>query len=243
MSKPIFEVYAPKDGVTIDDYANARLSDFEMVYSKKMESEDSLDSMLLLFNLEKSNDTRSKSLARTEIVTAINQNGHLDTYYCDEHGFINLPDFTKDKDIDLKSTHLKIEGLAGTWRAIDKEEIEGHSYFLLENEQYGDDVANILVDSSGNVFANALREGVSLAIINQVKEMMRPFDGNDPNKNYLKSIEEVDEDGSYSQIDGVLNSSPKGAKQERQSLIAKLHEYDALIHSTHDKQEELERTL
>lgn len=243
MSKRTFEVYAPKDGVSITDYSNARIADFEMIYTEKMNSDDGLESMLMLFNLNKSNDTRSKSLVRTDIVAVINQNGHKDTYYCDDHGYINLPDFTKDKDIDLNSTHLKIEGQAGTWRAIDREEIEGHSYFLLENEQYGDDVANVLVDSSGNVFANALREGISLAVINQVKEMMKPFNGNDPSKNYLKSIEEVDEDGSYSQIDGVLNSSPKGAKQERQSLIAKLHEYDALIHSKAIKQEELERTL
>lgn len=237
MSKREFEVYTPKEGVAIATPSDARIYNYEKIYSKKMNTDDTLESVLLLYNLNNSSDMRSKSLALTDVV-AINDNGHIQAYSIDSTGFLNLPDFTKDKDIDLTSTSIEIEGYGGTWRAIDKHEIEGNSYYLLENEKWGDDVANILVDSSGQVFADGLREGVSLAVINQIKEMMRPFDAKDPTMNYLKSIEEIDEDGSYSQIDGILNSAPKGAKQTRQSLIAKLHEYSDLVHQDDNKKAE-----
>ena len=61
--------------------------------------------------------------------------------------------------INEKSTGIKIEGHHGTWYVIDKAQNENGPVFLLEHEQYGDEAACLIVDSSGLILASDVYNG------------------------------------------------------------------------------------
>jgi|GEM_PF-6821837 len=228
MTNRQFEIYYPVDDENVTDSENARISDYKMVYSKKMADDDTIESVLLLLDLKKPANLREKSLAIGDVIL-IKEDEKVEAFYCDTSGFINLPDFTKKKDIDLKSTSLEIDGMSGTWRALDKAESEGKSYFLLENEQHPDDVAYIMVDNTGKLLNDNILDGQFLQAVEAIKADEAGFDAKDPRKNYLRSIEEGEE-GSYSQIDGVISVTPS-QKFKSNSLLGKLHEYQEILHS------------
>ena len=51
----------------------------------------------------------------------------------------------------MRIDNQKIEGYSGRWYSIDSGIIQGQEYFLLESEEWGDDVPCLIVDSSLNV--------------------------------------------------------------------------------------------
>lgn len=54
----------------------------------------------------------------------------------------------------------KIDGYIGTWYSIDSEIIQGEEYFLLESEEFGDDIPCIIVDSSLKVVLDDVCNGL-----------------------------------------------------------------------------------
>lgn len=44
----------------------------------------------------------------------------------------------------------KIEGYANTWSAFAEEQYQGKRYFLLENDEYGDETSYLLYDVAAN---------------------------------------------------------------------------------------------
>ena len=48
----------------------------------------------------------------------------------------------------MKIDRQKIEGYSGKWNSIDSEIIEGEEYFLLESEEFGDDIPCIIVNKN-----------------------------------------------------------------------------------------------
>lgn len=54
----------------------------------------------------------------------------------------------------------KIDGYIGTWYSIDSEIIQGEEYFLLESEEFGDDVPCIVVDSNLKVVLDDVCNGL-----------------------------------------------------------------------------------
>lgn len=53
--------------------------------------------------------------------------------------------------ITKSSENIKIKGYKGTWYVIDMSYYWGNKVFLLESEQYGDEVSAIIVSESGKV--------------------------------------------------------------------------------------------
>lgn len=54
----------------------------------------------------------------------------------------------------------KIEGYVGLWYSIDSEIIEGEAYYLLESEEFGDDIPCIIVDSDLSVVFEDVYNGL-----------------------------------------------------------------------------------
>ena len=54
----------------------------------------------------------------------------------------------------------KIEGYVGLWYSIDSEFINGEEYFLLESEEFGDDIPCIIVDSNLKVVLDDVCNGL-----------------------------------------------------------------------------------
>jgi hypothetical protein len=64
----------------------------------------------------------------------------------------------------------------GTWHPIEQQEIDGKNYFLLEHDTYGQDVAAVIVDSSGVLYAQDVYHGFSEEIVNLIQMEMAPVE-------------------------------------------------------------------
>lgn len=71
--------------------------------------------------------------------------------------------------IGKNSENIKIKGYKGTWYVIDMSYYWGNKLFLLESEQYGDEVASLIVSESGKVVLNDVWNGW-----NDFMEVARP---------------------------------------------------------------------
>ena len=60
----------------------------------------------------------------------------------------------------MRIDNQKIEGYSGTWYSIDSEFINGEEYFLLESEEFGDDIPCVIVDSNLKVVLDDVCNGL-----------------------------------------------------------------------------------
>lgn len=89
-------------------------------------------------------------------VENIEENGALNLSYrpfAQPDDFEHYTDVTSEKTnsdvINKDSDNITVEGHTGTWYVIDTAEVDGQELFLLENEEYGDETANVIVDENG----------------------------------------------------------------------------------------------
>ena len=68
----------------------------------------------------------------------------------------------------------KIEGKDGTWEVIDYLLIEGKNYFLMEHEQYGKDVAYVVLDQNGNVLVDGTYNGFDDVVKQKILDSLHP---------------------------------------------------------------------
>ena len=67
--------------------------------------------------------------------------------------------------------NIKIPGYRGTWYEIDKKEVNGKTYYLLEHEYYGDETAHLFVEKVGSTFKVLDDESYDMSI----DELIRDF--------------------------------------------------------------------
>ena len=85
---------------------------------------------------------------------------------------INKKDKVRDSKIkDYGLENIKIPGYRGTWYEIDKKEVKGKTYYLLEHEYYGDETAHLFVEKVGSTFKVLDDESYDLSI----NELIRDF--------------------------------------------------------------------
>jgi len=58
-----------------------------------------------------------------------------------------------------KLENIGIRGYKGTWYVIDTQIVIGSRYYLLENEQYGDEVPCIIIDERYNIILDEVQNG------------------------------------------------------------------------------------
>ena len=167
-----------------------------------------------------------------------NYKGHADT-------FIEIPDFMKvtsseSGGLTKDTVGYEIEGKDGTWEVIDYLLVEGKNYFLMEHEQYGKDVAYVVLDQKGNVLVDSTYNGFDDVVKQKILDSLHPpvqeqTEGYKPkldnwqkymeNGEYLRSAE-ITEEANYNMIDGLKNNAaPKDKKNhQKESVLAKLNE-------------------
>lgn len=64
-----------------------------------------------------------------------------------------------DFKVDMDTDGLAVKGHIGTWYAIDSVSLSGRDFFLMEHETYGDEAANIVVDSGGKLVLDDVFDG------------------------------------------------------------------------------------
>lgn len=60
----------------------------------------------------------------------------------------------------MKRTGIKIEGYKGTWYIIDESVADIGNIYLLESEQWGEDVASLIVDKDYNIILEDVCNGL-----------------------------------------------------------------------------------
>ena len=181
----------------------------------------------------------------TSDVLILNDNGVTTTYYVNKDTFIEIPDFMKVTSSEsgglIKDTvGYEIEGKDGTWEVVDYLLVEGKNYFLMEHEQYGMNVAYVVLNQNGKVIVDSVYNGFDDMVKQQIRDYLHPpvqaQTGNSKpkldnwqkymeNGEYLRSAE-ITEEANYNMIDGLKNNAAPKEKKNRpkESILAKLNE-------------------
>ena len=181
----------------------------------------------------------------TSDVLILNDNGVTTTYYVNKDTFIEIPDFMKVTSSEsgglIKDTvGYEIEGKDGTWEVVDYLLVEGKNYFLMEHEQYGTNVAYVVLNQNGKVIVDSVYNGFDDMVKQQIRDYLHPpvqaQTGNSKpkldnwqkymeNGEYLRSAE-ITEEANYNMIDGLKNNAAPKEKKNRpkESILAKLNE-------------------
>ena len=109
----------------------------------------------------------------------------------------------------------------------------------MEHEQYGKDVAYVVLDQKGNVLVDSTYNGFDDVVKQKILDSLHPpvqeQSGNSKSKldnwqkymengEYLRSVE-ITEEANYNMIDGLKNNAPKEKKNRpKESILAKLNE-------------------
>lgn len=86
----------------------------------------------------------------------------LDGYIHLVRGEIRMLDVEKKMGIPHvteQTSELMVEGHMGTWHTIGQQEYHGERFFLMRHDEYGSEVADIIVSENGTLVAEDLRNG------------------------------------------------------------------------------------
>ena len=85
----------------------------------------------------------------------------------DRIGFVPLPDFYKEpslrvvEQITESTKGFTAEGHFGTWHSIQMQEFHNEKFFQMRHDEFGEQVADIIVNEQGQVIAEDLWHGFS----------------------------------------------------------------------------------
>ena len=146
--------YIQKTNFTIDS------SKYNLIYSGDMKPGETLESVYERFNLNHPADFRGHSLSVSDVIS-VHENGVETAYFVDSYGFKTIPEFFTQQSV---SVNMETDGLAvdrhfGTWHTIDKADVDGASFYLMEHDTYGDDSPCIIVDGKGELVLDKIYDG------------------------------------------------------------------------------------
>ena len=75
--------------------------------------------------------------------------------------------------ITADTKEFEAEGHAGTWHTVDEREYAGEKFFLMEHDEYGSDVAGIIVSEQGQLVAEDLWNGYDAGALEAISEYLQ----------------------------------------------------------------------
>ena len=152
---------------------------YDMVYHAPLDTKETLDSIYEKFNLRHPADFRGHSLSVSDVIV-FHKDGKDTAYFVDSFGFTEVPEFLQTQIlqnvITMASDKITVNQHIGTWYPIDMQEIDGRTYFLLEHETYGSDVAGVIVDEKGVLYAQEIFDGFTPEVIEQIQLAASPIE-------------------------------------------------------------------
>lgn len=156
---------------------------YEKVYSGTVDTTSKsnaevLESLFERFNLQHPADFRGHSMSVSDVVV-FHENGRDTAHFCDSIGFVEMPQFlhpeptltaTVENAVTMKTSGLEVEQHFGTWHLIDSREIGGRDYFLMEHDEFGDEAACVVVDSTGKLAAQDVMDGFSPEVVAMIAQ-------------------------------------------------------------------------
>ena len=85
-------------------------ADYELVYTAPLTEKDTLEAIYERFNIQRPADFTGHSLSVSDVVV-LNDGSTVKAYYVDSIGFAELPDFFKERNMDLQKENLLNEKL------------------------------------------------------------------------------------------------------------------------------------
>lgn len=80
----------------------------------------------------------------------------------------------KDYEVNMDTDGLAVSGHIGTWHTIDHTEVDGHAFFLMEHDTYGDEAASIIVDERGSLVVDEVYNGFDNETMDQLRWEVLP---------------------------------------------------------------------
>lgn len=82
----------------------------------------------------------------------------------------------KDFEMNMDTSGLAVAGHVGTWHTIDHMEVDGHTFWLMEHDTYGDDAACIIVDDHGKLSLANIYDGFDEHTVDLLRQEVMPVD-------------------------------------------------------------------
>lgn len=226
------------------DQIPVQVANYEQVYLGTMKPGETPEQIKKDLEQKQPHNYKGHAVSTSDVLI-LNNNGVTTTYYVNKDTFIEIPDFMKVTSSEsgglIKDTvGYEIEGKDGTWEVVDYLLVEGKNYFLMEHEQYGTNVAYVVLNQNGKVIVDSVYNGFDDMVKQQIRDYLHPpvqaQTGNSKpkldnwqkymeNGEYLRSAE-ITEEANYNMIDGLKNNAAPKEKKNRpkESILAKLNE-------------------
>ncbi len=82
----------------------------------------------------------------------------------------------KDFEVNMQTEGLAVRGHIGTWHTIDNAEVDGHNFFLMEHDTYGDEASCVIVDEHGNLTLHDIYDGFDEHTLDLLHQDVMPVD-------------------------------------------------------------------
>ena len=135
-------------------------ADYELVYTAPLTEKDTLEAIYERFNIQSPADFTGHSLSVSDVVV-LNDGKSIKAYYVDSIGFAELPEFFKERNMELQKENLLNEELQEI-EIFDKQAIHEAIADNYDGMHLGDDAVNQVVrqygmERVGYILANTLR--------------------------------------------------------------------------------------
>ena len=226
------------------DQIPVQMENYEQVYLGTMKPGETPEQIKKELGKKQPHNYKGHAVSTSDVLI-LNDKGVMTTYYVNKDTFIEIPDFMKvtsseSGGLTKDTVGYEIEGKDGTWEVVDYLLVEGKNYFLMEHEQYGTNVAYVILDQNGKVIVDSVYNGFDDMVKQQIRDYLHPpvqeQTGNSKpkldnwqkymeNGEYLRSAE-ITEEANYNMIDGLKNNAAPKEKKNRpkESILAKLNE-------------------
>ena len=226
------------------DQIPVQVANYEQVYLGTMKPGETPEQIKKDLEQKQPHNYKGHAVSTSDVLI-LNDEGVMTTYYVNKDTFIEIPDFMKvtsseSGGLTKDTVGYEIEGKDGTWEVVDYLLVEGKNYFLMEHEQYGTNVAYVVLNQNGKVIVDSVYNGFDDMVKQQIRDYLHPpvqaQTGNSKpkldnwqkymeNGEYLRSAE-ITEEANYNMIDGLKNNAAPKEKKNRpkESILAKLNE-------------------
>lgn len=82
----------------------------------------------------------------------------------------------KDFEMNMDTRGLAVSGHIGTWHTIDHKEVDGHTFWLMEHDHYGDGAGCIIVDEKGKLALDNIYDGFDNHTIDLLHQALMPVE-------------------------------------------------------------------
>lgn len=179
-------------------------TEYQLVYSDILGADENRDSLFTKFNIAHPDDFTGHSLSVSDIIL-IKRNGKVNVSYVDMIGFVPLPDFYKEpslrvvEQITESTKGFTAEGHFGTWHSIQMQEFHNEKFFQMRHDEFGKQVADIIVNEQGQVIAEDLWHGFSPEAMKLIGEYLLDKSLHDKKEAAL----------SYAEVKALATGNPK----------------------------------